>query len=785
MLPPSDAVRRATLPTAELLAKEGASQLSIEPERLASRLRYYLPLAAATVSGIALYWPLILGQQLYRRDSWRLLLGCRAYLSERLRKGEFPSWYPFDGLGAPFHAQAVCGVLHPLSWLAAVLRPERALSIQVLCAIALAVWGAWRLAGTVGAEPVGRMIAALSYGLCGYLAALTANVVYLWGAALLPLQLSAFAEAARTGWTRSQAALAVLAAVSTLAIGDLQSLLVFCGATFLFGLVCLERHRGRYLLGAGLVALLIGGLGAAQLVPSALLLDESARAAGLDWASASYWSMHPLRIPELLLAGFSPIGAAGRARALLGGQTGYLLWAEALGGSATVSCLAIAGLASGRTSHRCKLALVTLGMLGLLLALGRYGWLLRIWYQWLPLGRAFRFPEKYVPLFLIAWSVLAALGWQILTERSRRALWIAGGSLGVLAAVCAALGNSVAGSSGQYYWDLGISLATAAGSAFVLGVLASWKHAMRGAVLWLLISIEMLWGSSRAYDARPQRDSVNPPATVTAVQMLGVAPGRARVVNAGMPLMLLDEATLFSEEERVWMDKERAALIGLQGGLFRVEVAQTYLQGYPEELLRFSTSGRAWLAEIGPRFNVSAALVPAALADQYGDVGASLSSLAPEGFGVLRLKNPWPRAYLAAALEAPTSTGEWIRAMSELAPGSVLINQPIKSSATPEGSAEVVRYAPERVEVTTTSDRDGFLVLNDLFSRGWTVLVDHKPSLLLRANAIVRAVSVPSGVHHIAFEYEAPGLRLGAIISLMTACAWLALACCPGIWRRP
>src|SRR4051794_14425279 len=94
--------------------------------------RRHLRIAAATLTALlaAFYAPLLLGEQLYRRDAWRQMLGCRWYVGERLRAGEFPGWFPYEGFGVPFHAQALSAVLHPLSWLAVVLSPERTLLVQ-------------------------------------------------------------------------------------------------------------------------------------------------------------------------------------------------------------------------------------------------------------------------------------------------------------------------------------------------------------------------------------------------------------------------------------------------------------------------------------------------------------------------------------------------------------------------------------------------------------------------------------------------------------------------------
>ena len=46
---------------------------------------------------------------------------------------------------------------------------------------------------------------------------------------------------------------------------------------------------------------------------------------------------------------------------------------------------------------------------------------------------------------------------------------------------------------------------------------------------------------------------------------------------------------------------------------------------------------------------------------------------------------------------------------------------------------------------------------------------------ILRANALVRAVIVPAGVHTVTFRYETPLLRVGAAASLVGCALCLAL----------
>ncbi|HEY2746507.1 MAG TPA: YfhO family protein, partial [Polyangia bacterium] len=56
---------------------------------------------------------------------------------------------------------------------------------------------------------------------------------------------------------------------------------------------------------------------------------------------------------------------------------------------------------------------------------------------------------------------------------------------------------------------------------------------------------------------------------------------------------------------------------------------------------------------------------------------------------------------------------------------------------------------------------------------GWSATVDGAPAPIVRADEVARAVAIPAGAHTVAMRYRTPGLRAGALVSLL---AWIALA---------
>jgi len=79
-----------------------------------------------------------------------------------------------------------------------------------------------------------------------------------------------------------------------------------------------------------------------------------------------------------------------------------------------------------------------------------------------------------------------------------------------------------------------------------------------------------------------------------------------------------------------------------------------------------------------------------------------------------------------------------------------------------------------RVVVSTKSDLQSQLNLNDQIYPGWRVTVDGNQAVIIRQTnePIFRAVSVPAGKHVVAFVYDPASFRLGLFLAIM---GWSAI----------
>jgi hypothetical protein len=77
----------------------------------------------------------------------------------------------------------------------------------------------------------------------------------------------------------------------------------------------------------------------------------------------------------------------------------------------------------------------------------------------------------------------------------------------------------------------------------------------------------------------------------------------------------------------------------------------------------------------------------------------------------------------------------------------------------------VTRYEPQRIELKTNNPEAAFLVLSEVYYRGWEARIDGRPTTIYRTDYALRGIAVPPGEHGIEFLYRAPSFRRGAMLS--------------------
>ncbi len=84
------------------------------------------------------------------------------------------------------------------------------------------------------------------------------------------------------------------------------------------------------------------------------------------------------------------------------------------------------------------------------------------------------------------------------------------------------------------------------------------------------------------------------------------------------------------------------------------------------------------------------------------------------------------------------------------------------------GTAEPVSWTPERRELLVRSGSGGRFVLIEQYLPGWTATIDGAPVPIERWGEAFQSVQVAAGEHRVQFLFRSRGLRLGALVSLVS-----------------
>lgn len=218
------------------------------------------------------------------------------YVSSEWRAGRVPLWNPYENCGMPLAADPTASVFYPGQLLFLLPGDYTWLyNVYIVAHVLLAAITSWFLARHWNASVLAAGLAAMTYAFSGPVLFNHSNVVFLVGAAWLPLALL-FADSAITAASLRNSAPPIVALGLVLALmiagGDPQ---MACNVVLLAGLLCFLRPqsanadgviqgshhfptRRKTLARVGLAAVACGLLAAVQILPSADVGSRSARA---------------------------------------------------------------------------------------------------------------------------------------------------------------------------------------------------------------------------------------------------------------------------------------------------------------------------------------------------------------------------------------------------------------------------------------------------------------------------------------------------------------------------
>ncbi len=703
-----------------------------------------------------------------------------------------PLWTPHVYAGMPYVALLPGPIFYPTTLLYFVMPLYRAIGWTFVLHTFLAGALAYFMARSFRLRPWAAAVCGSSFMLTGYVTShlLGGQDGRMFAMTLMPLAFGMLERGLRTGRVRWYCGLSLAVGLQ---IFTPHTQIVYFSSLALslylvFHLVARVGTASRspawvaYAKPIGSFALSFGvaaGIGAIQLLPTFALLDHATRAATEQgYAFAASWSLPPQELTALLLPDF--IGSLNR----YWGANLLKLHTEYLG--AVPVALAMLALAASfkptltRGQRKTIWFLWGASVLAVLFALGAVTPVHRIAYTMLPMISSFRAPAMMMCAVAMFIPLLAGFGWEaMLAHRDGRAgssdaspkaggwpvSWFV---LGVFGLPIALLGLAAAGNPEGLHRFARLAWFEPGWPKLPPAELAPF---LRSGGLVLLAGFAVAWGIGLGVARRRLSELA-----VIAVIVFAIADawridarylpiGDAAAVSAVADDLVL--ATLREDAgpgERVWayqtlyrpnrfmydgvssatgsqkfLLEPYARLIGgirPDDGLIQHSNLIPFL-GIKYLIVSQPISGLDLLAEEPGRFLYEIPVPPHAF------FPAEVASLRDTTEAVLRTRaNPDPLALAVVEVEpgqAPPQAGQ--------------------------GSAEIVVYEPQDIELQVTAEQGGLLVVSEIYHPGWRAFVDDEEVPVWRTNVAFRGVEVPAGVHRVRFVYESAAFRAGTWLS--------------------
>ncbi|MCX6353993.1 MAG: YfhO family protein [Candidatus Aureabacteria bacterium] len=154
--------------------------------------------------------------------------------------------------------------------------------------------------------------------------------------------------------------------------------------------------------------------------------------------------------------------------------------------------------------------------------------------------------------------------------------------------------------------------------------------------------------------------------------------------------------------------------------------------------------------------------------------------------GISQMKKIYPRAFLVPRYTVVPERNAILEILGneEFDPTKVIL---LETDAGLEnynfmpstgGEAQVIYFAPDRIDIATRAETDSLLFVSEIFFPGWRVFIDGIEGRIYRANFIFRSVPLRRGEHRVSFIYDPLSFRVGKYISISS----LALCLCLLTW---
>lgn len=635
---------------------------------------------------------------------------------------------------------------------------------------------AWRRWGSL----TGAVVVAIGGTLNGYLIYHSMFLPYVVGLTMLPWSLLALDAVIASPRLRNCALLSLLVGAMALQLTQLLWIvLIALGGCAVFELVRRKSGLLPWIRVGGSLVLGVA-LGAVQLVSQISFSDSSVRPRLSEGAAFEFASeakhLTTLLVPGLL--GGTGTGPIGRTP-WLGGSLQHEL-ANYLG--ITIVALAVIGVISLRR-HRLSFALMVLGVLGVLTALGGHTPLGPLVYDWVPLASRFRAWSRNLLWTNVAVAMLAGAGAREFLRAPRR--WA---SRVLIAGVCGAVlmlllpaftdlgGSMLQGSAGVRARLLPVAFILLLGGT---GVLIARSRLLGMATLAAVCALDLglfaiaaPWrtqGLPASQVAQTFNDAP-PPFGAPVDTPGGIDRWASDVVDASAfwPSVIGHESRSMNGYDPLLQRDYSSTLGGMAYNGYMPD-PNAWQAGWIPDILRTTTwlasgyagaPGSAWTSQRQFESYAVYTYTPR-LADAYLVGEARVRSLDESRVGINDPNTPLTRfAYV------DTTTID----RSEV-PRFAVLDTPGNSGTVIDGGMDSGGYG----RWTVNAARPSLFVTSYAWMDGWTATVDGESVPVARTNALVLGVPVPAGQHEVRLRFTPPGWTTGRNITFAAGALVLLL----------
>ncbi len=132
----------------------------------------------------------------------------------------------------------------------------------------------------------------------------------------------------------------------------------------------------------------------------------------------------------------------------------------------------------------------------------------------------------------------------------------------------------------------------------------------------------------------------------------------------------------------------------------------------------------------------------------------------------------YPRAFLVGNYYVSVDKSKMISKIFDkkfdLLKNAVIENKPtMQLPQGASGSAQIISYTPNKVEIKTNTNGNMLLVLTDPMYPGWKAKLDGNTARIERADYAFRSIEIPAGAHTIIFYYDPDSFKFGFILAVI------------------